>query len=228
MNQRKPNRTQTVVDALGRRIVSGEFAINAMFPSEPELEREYQVSRTVIREAIKILTAKGLVTVRQRHGTHVNSREYWSWLDADLIGWLSTSKLAKQELLAFSEIRQIIEPEAAALAALRGDESQKQQIVDAYHRMAQNQEAESKAVAADKAFHLAILAATGNPILLSFQKVIEAIFDALFPYTTKAFADNIENHHRVADAIYCGDAAAARQNMKELLAETGRYIEKNT
>lgn len=224
MSIRKPNRTKQVVSALGRRIVSGDFITGNLLPSETELEREYAVSRTVIREAVKILSAKGLVTVRQRHGTSVNSREQWSWLDAELITWLSLGRIAKEELFAFSEVRRIIEPEAAALAAQRATDKQRQQILNAYERMVSDQAEAEQAVAADKAFHLAILEATQNPVLQSLRQAIEAIFDAVFPYTVNAFAHNLENHAEVARAIARGDSDAARAHMSVLLTETTVFL----
>lgn len=227
MSSRKPNRTKQVVSALGHRIVSGDFLAGSLLPSETELEREYAVSRTVIREAAKILSAKGLVTVRQRHGTSVNSREQWSWLDAELITWLSVGRIAKEELFAFSEVRRIIEPEAAALAALRATDKQRQKIMNAFERMVYNQDEPEQAVAADKAFHLAILEATQNPVLQSFRQAIEAILDAVFPYTINVFAQNLDNHAEVARAITVGDAEAARTYMRMLLNETNIFLDKN-
>lgn len=225
MSSRKPNRTRQVVDALGHRIVSGDFKAGSLLPSETELEREYAVSRTVIREAAKILSAKGLVTVRQRHGTSVNPREQWSWLDGELIGWLSIGRIAKEELLAFSEVRRIIEPEAAALAALRASDIQRQKISAAYERMVCDQADPELAVAADKAFHLAILEATQNPVLQSLRQAIEAILDAVFPHTVNVFAHNLENHAEVALAIANGEADAARNHMRMLLSETNHFLE---
>lgn len=228
MNNRKPNRTKQVVDALGRRIVSGDFRAGSLLPSETELEREYAVSRTVIREAAKILSAKGLVTVRQRHGTSVNARELWSWLDGELIGWLSMGRIAKEELFAFSEVRRIIEPEAAALAALRASDDQRKNILNAYERMVTDQANPEQAVAADKEFHLAILEATQNPVLHSLRQAIEAILDAVFPHTVNAYAHNLENHAEVARAIARGDTEAARTYMRILLSETTDFLDKSS
>lgn len=225
MRIRKPNRTRIVVAALGARIATGEFAPGALLPSEMVLEQEYEVSRTVIREATKILSAKGLVTVRQRHGTHVNPREQWMWMDGELISWLANGKAAKSDLLAFAEARQIIEPGAAALAALRATQKQRVEIVAAYERMKTGHASPQEAILADKQFHLAILDATHNPVLQSLRQTIESILDAIFPHTVGTFTHNLDNHGEVADAIARGDPEAARANMEKVLQHTTGFLQ---
>ena len=117
MTNRKPARTSSVVEQLGIEIVGGNPPPGGTLSAEPMLEARFQVSRSVVREAVRMLAAKGLVSVRQRHGTHVRPRHEWSWLDRDLIGWIAASGISQADILAFAEARRIIEPEAAALAA---------------------------------------------------------------------------------------------------------------
>ncbi|MFK0160926.1 FadR/GntR family transcriptional regulator [Rhizobium sp. NPDC090279] len=224
MTKTKPNRTTALVEALGIRIASGQIPPGSYLPSEGELEQEFGVSRTVVREAAKILSAKGLVTVRQRTGTRVEPRERWQWLDGELIGWLSRGRISHDELMAFAEARQIIEPGAAALAALRATDLERQAILDTYHRMARDQNDPLAAVAADKAFHMSILAATHNPVLQSLRQAIESILDAVFPHTVGAFAANLENHAAVATAIAAGDSAGARRAMEAVLDRTSGFL----
>ncbi|NTJ67906.1 FadR family transcriptional regulator [Agrobacterium rhizogenes] len=224
MTKTKPNRTTALVEALGIRIASGQILPGAYLPSEGELEQEFGVSRTVVREAAKILSAKGLVTVRQRTGTRVEPREQWQWLDGELIGWLSRGRISHDELMAFAEARQIIEPGAAALAALRATDLERQAILDTYRRMERDQKDPTAAVAADKAFHMSILAATHNPVLQSLRQAIESILDAVFPHTVGAFAANLENHAAVAEAIAAGDSIAARHAMEAVLDRTSGFL----
>lgn len=225
MRHRKPNRTEKLADDLAQRILSGAFPIGSLLPAEPELEREYNSSRTVVREAIKVLSAKGLVTVRQRHGTHVNNRDQWMWLDGDVIRWLSADRIDPQELLAFSEVRRIFEPEAAALAAVRATETQRRAILLSFAAMSASQDGSEEAIAADKAFHLAILEATGNPVLRSLRRAIEAVLDALFPYTIDRYAANIDNHRLLAQSIQDKDPEAARRHMRAVLGETEDFLQ---
>jgi len=224
MTKTKPNRTTALVETLGIRIASGQIAPGAYLPSEGELEQEFGVSRTVVREAAKILSAKGLVTVRQRTGTLIAPRERWQWLDGELIAWLSRGRISHGELMAFAEARQIIEPGAAALAALRATDPERQAILDNYRRMEQDQSDPAAAVAADKAFHMSILAATHNPVLQSLRQAIESILDAVFPHTVGAFAANLENHAAVAKAITAGDSIAARLAMEAVLDQTAGFL----
>lgn len=210
---------------LGTRIASGEFPPGALLPSETVLEQEFNVSRTVVREAIKILSAKGIVTVRQRHGTHVNPRQQWMWMDGELIGWLANGKAAKSDLLAFAEARQIIEPGAAALAALRATSKQRVQITEAFHRMKAGYAIPQDAILADKEFHLAILDATHNPVLQSLRQTIESILDAVFPHTVGTFTHNLDNHGEVAGAIARSDPEAARFHMEKLLQHTTEFLQ---
>ncbi|RDL47951.1 Pyruvate dehydrogenase complex repressor [Ensifer sp. M14] len=224
MRHKKPNRTENTADALAQRIVRGIYPVGTLLPAEPELEREYSASRTVVREAVKTLSAKGLVTVRQRHGTRVNQRDQWMWLDGDVIRWLSAGRLDPEDLLAFSEVRRIFEPEAAALAAARATDTQRRTILLSFAAMEASQNRSDEAVAADKAFHLAILEATGNPVLHSLRRAIEALFDALFPYTIDRYAANIHNHRLLAESIHDRNPEAAREHMRAVLGETEDFL----
>lgn len=228
MTKTKPNRTMALVEALGVRIASGQITPGTYLPSEGELEHEFGVSRTVVREAAKILSAKGLVTVRQRTGTRVQPRERWQWLDAELIGWLSHGRISHDELMAFAEVRLIVEPGAVVLAAQRAGKAEREAIMAAYGRMETSQNDPAGAVAADKEFHLSILAATHNPVLQSLRQAIESILDAVFPHTVGAFAFNLANHRAVAHAIMNGDPTAARSAMENLLNETTRFLESSS
>ena len=115
----KPGRIQSVLRALGGEIAQGAIAVGAALPPEHELEARFGVGRGVVREAIKTLAAKGLVSVRPRHGTHVRPRADCSLLDRDVLGWLAGREPNRTLLLAIQEVRSIIEPAAAALAAER-------------------------------------------------------------------------------------------------------------
>jgi GntR family galactonate operon transcriptional repressor len=141
-----------------------------------------------------------------------------------VIRWLSAGRLDPQELLAFSEVRHIFEPEAAALAAARATDTQRRTILLAFAVMDASQDGSDEAISADKAFHLAILEATGNPVLHSLRRAIEAIFDALFPYTVDRYASNIDNHRLLAQSIRDRNPEAARKHMRAVLGETEDFL----
>jgi len=159
----------------------------------------------VVREAIKTLSGKGLVSVRPRHGTRVLPRSDWSLLDRDVLNWLvGQDKPDRELLLAVQEVRSIIEPAAAALAATRATKKDRQRINAALGAM-ETSDNQATATAADKAFHLAILDATHNPVLQGFRGAIDTILSAVFLVAVDSidgwFEDNLPNHAATARAI---------------------------
>jgi len=221
----KPGKIGAMVSTLGAAIVRGEIEPGMALPPEHELEAHYGVGRSVVREAIKTLAAKGLVSVRPRHGTHVRPLHDWSLLDRDVLGWLRTGGGLDPALLAaLEETRAIIEPAAAALAAERATPEDCARIDAALAAMEAGQHDPQAAIAADKAFHLAVLEATHNPVLRSFRGAIDAILSAVFDITVGVFAGNLPNHAAVAEAIAAHDPPRARRAMEILLGYTHRHL----
>src|SRR4051794_15555511 len=125
----KPGRIRTVLTTLGREIAQDQIPAGTALPPEPDLEARFGVGRGVVREAIKTLAAKGLVSVRPRHGTHVLPRHEWSLLDRDVLSWLvGEAEPDRELLLSIQEVRSIIEPAAAALAATRATADDRRRI----------------------------------------------------------------------------------------------------
>ncbi len=221
----KPGKIDAVVSELGSEIVRGALPPGQVLPAEHELEARFGASRGVVREAIKILSAKGLVSVRPRFGTHVKPRHDWSLLDQELLGWLSGDEgLDRNLLLAFEETRAIIEPAAAALAAQRATPDDLARIMTALEAMEHGQADPGAAIAADKEFHLSILEATHNPVLRSFRGAIDAILSAVFDVAVDAFTGNLDNHAAVAHAIAQGKAGEAREAMERVLGYTLHHL----
>ncbi|RTL61435.1 MAG: FadR family transcriptional regulator [Hyphomicrobiales bacterium] len=222
--QVKPGRISTVLATLGREIAQGIIPPGAVLPPEHELETRLGVGRGVVREAIKTLSGKGLVSVRPRHGTRVLPRSDWSLLDRDVLNWLVGHERPDRELLLYvQEVRSIIEPAAAALAATRATEKDRQRINAALEAM-QNSNSQASATAADKAFHLAILDATHNPVLQGFRGAIDTILSAVFMVAVDKvdgwFDGNLHNHAITARAIDEGNAKKARHAMEQVLGFT--------
>jgi GntR family transcriptional regulator, galactonate operon transcriptional repressor len=221
----KPGKIGAVVSGLGSEIVRGTFLPGQALPPEHELEARFGASRGVVREAIKILAAKGLISVRPRFGTHVKPRHDWSLLDQELLGWLAGDEgLDRALFLAFEETRAIIEPAAAALAAQRAEPDDVARIMGALEAMEGGQTDPNAAIAADKDFHLSILEATHNPVLRSFRGAIEAILSAVFDVAVEAFSGNLENHAAVAHAIAHGNAGEAQKAMERVLGYTFHHL----
>ena len=214
-----------MVSALGAAIVRGEIASGTVLPAEPVLAERYGAGRSVVREAVKILVAKGLLSVRPRHGTQVRPLHEWTLLDRDVLGWMRREDgLDRNLLLALEETRAIIEPEAAALAAIRATPEELAHIREALVAMELGQGDPAAAIAADKRFHLAILDATNNPILRSFRGAIDAILSAMFDFTVDVFAGNLANHAAVVEAIAAGEADRAREAMRQVLGYTRGHM----
>jgi GntR family galactonate operon transcriptional repressor len=219
----KPGRIQAVLATLGSEIAQDIIPVGAALPPEPELEARFGVGRGVIREAIKTLAGKGLVSVRPRYGTHVLPRRDWSLLDRDVLSWLVGKNEPDRELLmAIQEVRSIIEPAAAAFAATRSTKQDRARIDAALAAMETSHD-QASAIAADKAFHLAILDATHNPVLQGFRGAIDTILSAVFLVAVGSpgwFDDNLPNHAAAARAIGEGDADKAHAAMEQVLGYT--------
>ena len=220
----KPGRIQAVLTTLGREIAQGIIPAGTVLPPECDLEIRLGVGRGVVREAIKTLSGKGLVSVRPRHGTRVLPRRDWSLLDRDVLNWLVGQDNPDRELLlAIQEVRSIIEPAAAALAATRATKKDLLRINAALEAM-ESSDSQATATAADKAFHLAILDATHNPVLQGFRGAIDTILSAVFVVAVDSidgwFDGNLPNHAATARAIEERDAKKARATMEQVLGYT--------
>ncbi len=219
----KPGRIGTVLATLGREIAQDIIPVGTALPPEPDLEARFGVGRGVVREVVKTLAAKGLVSVRPRHGTHVLPRHQWSLLDRDVLSWLiGQGEPDRDLLLAIQEVRSIIEPAAAALAAQRATRNDRERINAALAAMEASKD-HVGATAADKAFHLAILDATHNPVLQGFRGAIDTILSTVFVVAIGSagwFRDNLPNHAAAARAIDAGDAEKARVAMERVLGYT--------
>ncbi|WP_398467930.1 FadR/GntR family transcriptional regulator [Tardiphaga sp.] len=219
----KPGRIQSVLATLGREIAQDVIPVGGTLPPEPDLEARFGVGRGVIREAIKTLAAKGLVSVRPRFGTHVRPRRDWSLLDSDVLSWVAGNEEADRDLLlAIQEVRSIIEPAAAALAAERATKQDLKRINAALAAMEISHD-QASATEADKAFHLAILDATHNPVLQGFRGAIDTILSTVFFVAVGSpgwFDDNLPNHAAAARAIESGNAKAAHTAMERVLGYT--------
>lgn len=216
------NTHHQVLHAVGERILCGVFSPGEIMPSETALSDELQVSRPVLREAIKVLAAKGLVDSRPKVGTRVKQREDWNMLDPDILAWGFASPEAEQYAIALSEMRRILEPAAAALAAERATPGQIAAITQAYDGMAVADEASQESFVSDLKFHQAVLAATGNPFLASTGHVIESALMFSFKMSSRikgARTHSLPRHAAVLETIAARDPEAARHEMEMLLDE---------
>lgn len=206
-----------VVDVLGRRIMSGELPTGSHLDPEA-LMVESGVSRTVIREVLKVLAAKGLVDARPRRGTFVTERSSWHLIDADVMRWRSSDHLDPKLVKELGEVREIIEPAASYRAAERRTGRQLAAIAVAMERL----DAATSGVehaSADLDFHRSILEASGNELLLQMEVVLEPALHARDEIAFHHAHDRVylDLHRSVLDAIADQDAERASACMTELI-----------
>jgi DNA-binding FadR family transcriptional regulator len=228
------NLTFGMLDAIGRAIVTGRYE-KTRFPTEAELATEHEVSRSVTREAVKMLTAKGLLTARPRKGTTVQPPSSWNLFDPDVLRWLLERKFSIELLRQFCELRIAIEPAAAALAAGAADEEAIGAIEAGYRRMEAAERDEDDALDADIAFHVAILDACGNPFYRQFHDVVETALRTSIRFSNRfagftasfnAHRASLPAHRAVLDAIRNRDAPSAHDGMRTLVADVMVVIER--
>ncbi len=216
-----------VVNSLGARIVRGDFPIGSLLDPD-KLTDEFQVSRTVIRESLKVLTAKGLVDARPKLGTTIAARSQWQLLDVDVMRWRTVDQLDARLVTELDEVRTIFEPAAAAMAALNRTNEQLATMAAALLRMEQAAEHrdEREQVESDVAFHLAVLAASGNELLDRFEVVLAPALHARHELATRhaTSADFITRHREIYHAIESADAPAARVATEDLMIRSAREI----
>ena len=221
--------THDIVQRLGQEIVTGVYGAQNPFPIEAELCKRLGASRSVLREAVKMLTTKGLLNARPRQGTWVEPESNWNLLDPDVLRWFLERKFSPALLLEFTQVRMAIEPMAAALAARLADDRAKAAIVAAMDRMRAAERGEDDPLESDIAFHVAILRASGNRFIAQLRDLIDAALRTSIRLTNRrkgARLASIAGHQRVSDAILAGDADGAGQAMRELMLEALALIEK--
>jgi DNA-binding FadR family transcriptional regulator len=211
------NLTFSIVNDLGAAIVAGKFSKKNSFPIEAELCVRYGASRSVLREAVKMLTAKGLLTSRQRHGTWVLPEDSWNLLDPDVLGWVLDHKDSSALRLEFGETRLAVECAAAALAAVRGSFQQKSAIDRALARVIAAEHGEDDPLKACTAFHVTLLKASGNRFLMQFQQLIETALETA--KEDAAIPLDVEGYRKIFNAVIAGDADAAYRTTRTLIAQ---------
>ncbi|BDA84111.1 GntR family transcriptional regulator [Aureimonas sp. SA4125] len=215
----KVNRTMTLAAEIGCKITSGELAAGSILPTEAEIQHQYGVSRTVVREAIRHIAAKGLVTVGPKVGTRVRDTNDWNVLDAEVMRWHLMAGERRGFVEALYEMRLINEPEAARLAATRITPEQSERLADALAAMAVHPRGSDRLIIADLDFHRIILEATGNPILRSLGTMIERSLSISFSLSWRQNPqdETVRQHARVQEAIMRGDGEAASLFMRRLI-----------
>jgi DNA-binding FadR family transcriptional regulator len=204
---RGQNLTYSIVHDLGVAIVTGVYSKQNPFPVEAELCKQYGASRSVLREAVKMLTAKGLLGARPRQGTWVEPEGKWNLLDPDILGWLLERKFSPALLIEFSEIRLAVEPGAAALAARVAGPAEKAAVRSAIERMQAAERGDDDPLESDIAFHVAVLRASMNRFYAQLTGLTATALRFSIRTTNRykgVRLASVADHKKVADAILAG------------------------
>ena len=219
------NLTFGMLEELGRAIVTGKYD-KERFPTEDELTARYNVSRTVTREAVKMLTAKGLLKAKPRAGTTVQPPSAWSVFDPDVLRWMLERKFSLELLRHFNELRVAIEPQAAALAAYAEPGPAHATIEAGLQRMEAAERGEEDTLEADIAFHIAVLEASANPFFLQFRDTVATALRTSIRFTNrfKGRSADVAAHRAVFTAIQERNPQKARAAMSTIIGEVMEFI----
>jgi len=220
-NPAKRDRQQSLSDmvaaTLGRRIVSAQYKPGETLPTEPKIQEEFRVSRTAVREAIRLLSAKGLTLSRPKTGTRVRPMAEWNMLDPDVLRWHLDQKPSDTFIHALFEMREIIEPAAAARAAERATEEEIAAIGRAMDGIEHEERGGAAQIQADVDFHMALLEGSHNPMLRSVGALIESALEITFSMGWRMQSDAVFQHRAVYDAIRLRQPDEAFMAMRRLL-----------
>ncbi|MDX0463099.1 FCD domain-containing protein [Sinorhizobium medicae] len=211
-----------VVDELGQAVVGGEFSVGDTLPGDTDLAARFNVSRTVLREAMKTLAAKGLVVPRARIGTRVLPKAHWSLFDSDVLTWHFGAGVDEKFLRHVSEVRLALEPYAAALAARRASDADIARMMRLAVAMGDAGHSPHTLAQADLEFHLRLLEASLNPFMRTVGSLIEAALIGVFQLTSPT-ADETEidrvaiAHIRIVEEIRRRNEDGARRAMEHVI-----------
>ena len=208
-----------VAGEIGRRIVSGQYQPGETLPTEPRVQEEFKVSRTAVREAIRLLSAKGLTVSRPKIGTKVRPRVDWNMLDPDVLRWQIDPVPSDDFIHSLFEMREIIEPAAASRAAERATPAEIETLREAFEGIQSRERGSAEQIKADLAFHMAVLEASHNPLLRSAGSMIESglVISFSLGWRTVMGDDAVLQHRDVYEAIRDRNADDAFLAMRRLL-----------
>ncbi|MEO2267492.1 FadR/GntR family transcriptional regulator [Pseudoalteromonas pernae] len=222
------NLSQQVTNELGRAIIAGEFDGSSGLPTEAQLCEQYGISRTAVREAVKMLAAKGLISSRPRQGIRVEPENNWNLYDTSVLKWMLESSPSLYVLKEFLQMRLAIEPQAAALAAKHGTAEAIDQIAQACNSMEEAAQDDGDIHTPDLAFHTAVLLASGNRFFFQLRDFIRTALNVSIQHTTPAKGSKkaiAEEHMKVYKAIMNGEPERAKTMMTYMIEEAMAFID---
>ena len=210
----------TTVDLLGHAIISGRYAVGSSLPPEPLLCEQLGVSRTVVREAVKSLVAKGLIITGPKLGTRVLPEDQWNWFDPDVISWQSQLGLTHEFLKDLQDLRRVVEPAAVRMAAERATAQDIADIEDAFAGMNKAVHEGGDYVTFDLRFHQGLLRASHNRMLIQMSKALGALLRTSFEISTSKQdgpKSSLSMHREVLDAVIAQQPDRAEKAILKLI-----------
>ncbi len=229
---REATRSVSVVDrlvsALGRNIAGGVWKPEETLPTEPELAHRFGAGRNAVREAVKILAAKGFVRTERRAGTIVRPEFCWNLLDPEVLSWMLTALANRDNLLdELSELRSIIEPTVAALAATHASAMETLQIFETYDQMEKIPDEMQNVIDVDVAFHELLFEATHNRLLIALVPAFSLLLRTNFEISIRAgkpATRNLKEHRQIAEAVSRRDPNGAMRATRKLLTKSAAEL----
>ena len=209
-----------IVEEIGNRVVRGDWGPGEKLPDETVLSKDLEVSRTVVREALKVLSEKGLIYARPRIGTRVAPSQDWNHLDPDILKWTFGNGPSKKNADDLIELRLMVEPIATKLAAIRRSEEELAQLKQAFRDMENAGDNVEAGIEPDIRFHRIILKSSGNRMLAPLGYSIETALAASFRMSNSVPgtpAESLARHEVVLNAIARQDDEAAESAMRNLI-----------
>ncbi len=210
----------STVDFIGEAIVGGKYPVGGSLPPEPVLCEQLGVSRTVIRESVKSLVAKGLIFTGPKVGTRVLPEEQWNWFDPDVIAWQAKAGLTAEFLRDLQELRRVVEPAAVRLAAERATAADIEVVSAAYAGMKKAIEEGGDYVTHDMHFHTGMLVASHNRMIVQMSKALGALLRTSFEISTArkdAPKAALPLHKAVLDAVIAKNPDKAEKAIRVLI-----------
>lgn len=220
--------TYDVANQLGHDIISGRYPPGSVLPNESDICETFAVGRSAVREAVKMLTAKGLVDSRPRRGTQVLPAAGWNFFDREVLLWLRESNPDPLVIIELLQLRLGVEPQAARLAAHSASEDQIAAMKKAHDRMLAAAEGKVDPVVADGDFHAAIIVATNNRFFQPFGPLIRTALTITAPTTNAIFGHSVGDivaHEAVLDAITARSSSEAGNRMASMLTDVAEAVE---
>ncbi len=219
-------KTLQLTRALGKQIAQGRYAPSSALPSEQELSEQFETSRNIIREAVRVLSTKRLIDAQRHRGLFVMPSEQWNYLDADVLEWVLEKGTNPFLVRCLIDVRGLIEPTISRWAAERATAVDLVDIEANFNRMAANLKNAEVFHEADIGFHRAVLVASHNVVLRQLSDAVGALQRAIFDYTFQTGSEHMEltmrEHHDLFDAIRRKNPDIAEQASRRMVTRTAK------